>query len=60
MRLHRLSLDEEIQARQQALGRPEEGRTFEHGPAKFIFIALLTAVVVSHLVALALLAFIPS
>ncbi|GAA2731751.1 hypothetical protein [Actinocorallia aurantiaca] len=59
MRLHRLSLDEEIQARQRALGPPKEGKTFEHGPAKFIFITLLAVTVVSHLIALALLAFTP-
>ena len=60
MRLRRNSLEEEIWARQRARGPLEEGETFEHGPAKFIFVALLVIVVVTHLIALAALAFTPS
>ncbi|MEO3788321.1 hypothetical protein ABGB12_33760 [Actinocorallia sp. B10E7] len=60
MKLRRLSLDEEIRARQQARGPLEEGKTFEHGPAKFVFITLLVVVVVSHLIALLMLAYTPS
>ena len=60
MRLpRRPSLEEEIAARQRALGPLKEGKTFEHGPAKFIFIALLVIVVVTHLIALAALWFTP-
>lgn len=60
MRLRpRLSLEEEIAVRQRARGPLKEGKTFEHGPAKFIFVALLVIVVVTHLIALAALAFTP-
>ncbi|HUR07242.1 MAG TPA: hypothetical protein VM347_32180 [Nonomuraea sp.] len=31
----------------------EEGKTFEHGPAKFVFISLIVAVVLMHVVGLA-------
>jgi hypothetical protein len=55
----RLSLEEEIAARQRARGPLEEGKTFEHGPAKFIFISLLVIVVITHLIALVALAFTP-
>jgi len=60
MRLHKLSFEEEIAARQRQRGPLKEGKTFEHGPAKFIFIALLVIVVVTHLIALAALAWTPS
>ncbi|WP_276615548.1 hypothetical protein [Nonomuraea basaltis] len=32
----------------------EEGKTFEHGPAKFVFVSLIVAVVVMHVVGLAI------
>lgn len=32
----------------------EEGKTFEHGPAKFVFVSLLVAVVVMHVVGIAI------
>ena len=38
--------------RQAAVGQPREGRVFEHGPAKFLFITLITLVVVVHVGAL--------
>ncbi|WP_106400409.1 hypothetical protein [Actinocorallia populi] len=60
MRLHKLSFEEEIRARQRARGPLKEGKTFEHGPAKFVFIALLAIVVVTHLIALVALGFTPS
>jgi hypothetical protein len=60
MRLHKLSFEEEIAARQRRRGPLKEGKTFEHGPAKFIFIALLAIVVVTHLIALAALAWTPN
>lgn len=31
----------------------EEGKHFEHGPAKFVFVSLITAVVLMHFVGLA-------
>ncbi|GAA0924260.1 hypothetical protein [Nonomuraea longicatena] len=31
-----------------------EGKTFEHGPAKFVFVSLLVAVVVMHVVGAAI------
>ncbi|GAA0969103.1 hypothetical protein [Actinocorallia libanotica] len=60
MRLHKLSFEEEIRARQLARRPLDEGKTFEHGPAKFIFVSLIVITVVSHLIALALLWFTPS
>jgi flagellar basal body-associated protein FliL len=38
--------------RQANLGQPREGRVFEHGPAKFLFITLIVLVVVVHVGAL--------
>ncbi|MEU4577673.1 hypothetical protein [Nonomuraea sp. NPDC023979] len=47
-------LEERI-ADRMAQRRPlEEGRTFEHGPAKFVFVSLLVAVVVMHVVGVAI------
>ncbi|MFD1545786.1 hypothetical protein [Nonomuraea guangzhouensis] len=50
---YRKSLEERI-ADRMARRRPlEEGKTFEHGPAKFVFISLIVAVVVMHVVGIA-------
>ncbi|MBT2228603.1 hypothetical protein [Nonomuraea sp. NEAU-A123] len=50
---YRKPLEERI-ADRVAQRRPlEEGKTFEHGPAKFVFISLIVAVVVMHVVGLA-------
>jgi hypothetical protein len=38
--------------RQANLGQPPEGRVFEHGPAKFLFVTLIVLVVVVHVGAL--------
>ncbi|GAB2837442.1 hypothetical protein GCM10022221_41020 [Actinocorallia aurea] len=54
---HRRSLDEEIAFRQAKRPPLAEGKYFEHGPAKFIFISLITITLVAHLVALVLLKF---
>ncbi|MDX6741305.1 hypothetical protein [Actinocorallia sp. A-T 12471] len=56
---HRRTLDEEIAFRQAKRPPLTEGKHFEHGPAKFVFVSLLTITVVAHLVALALLKFAP-
>ncbi|GII30282.1 hypothetical protein [Planotetraspora mira] len=51
-RQKRKSLEERI-ADRQALRPPlKEGKDFEHGPAKFVFIFLIVFVVVLHLVGL--------
>ncbi|MCD0449556.1 hypothetical protein LO762_10180 [Actinocorallia sp. API 0066] len=52
---HRRSLDEEIAHRQAKRGPLAEGRHFEHGPAKFIFVSLISVTMVAHVVALVLL-----
>ncbi|MFD1539891.1 hypothetical protein [Nonomuraea guangzhouensis] len=50
---YRKPLEERI-ADRVAQRRPlEEGKTFEHGPAKFVFVSLIVAVVVMHVVGLA-------
>ncbi|MEU4224202.1 hypothetical protein AB0F17_07910 [Nonomuraea sp. NPDC026600] len=50
---YRKPLEERI-ADRVAQRRPlEEGKTFEHGPAKFVFISLIVAVVLMHVVGLA-------
>jgi hypothetical protein len=52
-------LEERIAARQRELGPLKHGRYFEHAPARFLFIAGLTMIVVSHFVALSLFFFLP-
>ncbi|MEU7854950.1 hypothetical protein [Nonomuraea sp. NPDC049141] len=50
---YRKPLEERI-ADRVAQRRPlEEGKTFEHGPAKFVFVSLIVAVVLMHVVGLA-------
>jgi hypothetical protein len=44
--------EKRLAERQAALGQPREGRVFEHGPAKFLFITLIVLVVVVHVGAL--------
>lgn len=53
--LHKKSIEERIAERQA--GRPalKEGRHFEHGPAKFVFVFVIVFVVVGHLAGLLLL-----
>jgi hypothetical protein len=60
VKLRQRSFEERLRARQETRGPLEEGEVFEHGPAKFIFVALLVIVVVTHLIALAALALTPS
>ncbi|MCW2900192.1 MAG: hypothetical protein JWO67_2457 [Streptosporangiaceae bacterium] len=48
------TLEERIAERQAGLPPLKEGRTFEHAPAKFIFIALLVMIVLGHLLVLIL------
>ncbi|ROO88301.1 hypothetical protein EDD29_5964 [Actinocorallia herbida] len=54
---HRRSLDEEIAYRQAKRPPLTEGKHFEHGPAKFVFVALISITLAAHLVALVLLKF---
>jgi flagellar basal body-associated protein FliL len=48
----RMSFEERLAERQAKLGPLKEGRVFEHGPAKFLFITLIVMVVVVHVGAL--------
>jgi cytochrome b561 len=51
---YRKPLEERI-AERVAQRRPlEEGKTFEHGPAKFVFVSLIVAVVLMHVVGMAI------
>jgi hypothetical protein len=51
---YKKSVEERI-ADRMAKRRPlEEGKTFEHGPAKFVFVSLIVAVVLMHVVGLAI------
>ncbi|MEU6724521.1 hypothetical protein ABZ917_12505 [Nonomuraea wenchangensis] len=50
---HRKPLEERIAERQAKLRPLKEGKHFEHGPAKFVFIALIVSVVLMHFVGLA-------
>jgi hypothetical protein len=50
----RRSYEERLAARQAELPPLKEGRVFEHGPAKFVFISLIFLVVVVHVGALIL------
>ncbi|MFI6907102.1 hypothetical protein ACIBKY_37990 [Nonomuraea sp. NPDC050394] len=52
--LHRKPLEERIAERQAKLPPLKEGKHFEHGPAKFVFVSLLVAVVLMHVVGLAI------
>jgi len=48
----RMSFEERLAERQARLGPLPEGRVFEHGPAKFLFVTLIVLVVVVHVGAL--------
>ncbi|AQZ62098.1 unnamed protein product [[Actinomadura] parvosata subsp. kistnae] len=50
---HRKPLEERIAERQAKLPPLKEGKHFEHGPAKFVFVSLLVAVALMHFVGLA-------
>ncbi|MEV4016415.1 hypothetical protein AB0J35_38550 [Nonomuraea angiospora] len=51
---YRKSLEERI-ADRVAQRRPlEEGKTFEHGPAKFVFISFIVIVVLMHVIGVAI------
>jgi hypothetical protein len=50
---HRKPIEERIAERQAKLRPLEEGKTFEHGPAKFVFVSLISIVVLMHVVGLA-------
>lgn len=47
------SVEERIADRMAKRKPLEEGKTFEHGPAKFVFVSLIVAVVLMHVVGLA-------
>ncbi|SDG13977.1 hypothetical protein SAMN05421505_10234 [Sinosporangium album] len=49
---HRKPLEERIAERQAKLPPLKEGKHFEHGPAKFVFIFVIVFVVVGHFVGL--------
>ncbi|MGV9778389.1 hypothetical protein [Streptosporangium sp. NPDC003464] len=49
----RKTLEERIADRQAQRPALKEGSQFEHGPAKFVFVFLITVVVLIHLVGLA-------
>ncbi|WP_219461564.1 hypothetical protein [Nonomuraea rhizosphaerae] len=51
---HRKPLEERIAERQAQLRPLKEGKHFEHGPAKFVFVALIVVVVLTHTVGLAI------
>ncbi|MGW0802790.1 hypothetical protein [Nonomuraea sp. NPDC002799] len=51
---YRKSVEERIADRVAQRKPLEEGKTFEHGPAKFVFLSLLVAVVLMHVVGLAI------
>lgn len=51
---HRKPIEERIAERVAKLPPLKEGKHFEHGPAKFVFVTLLTAVVLMHVVGLAI------
>ncbi|WP_327085674.1 hypothetical protein OIE66_25380 [Nonomuraea sp. NBC_01738] len=46
-------LEERIAERVAQRKPLKEGKTFEHGPAKFVFVSLLIAVVIMHVVGVA-------
>ncbi|SFI64672.1 hypothetical protein SAMN05216275_104160 [Streptosporangium canum] len=50
----RKTLEERIADRQAERPALKEGRQFEHGPAKFVFVFLIVTVVLIHLVGLAI------
>ncbi|MBB5629107.1 hypothetical protein [Sphaerisporangium krabiense] len=51
----RKPLEERLAERRAQLPPLREGRHFEHGPAKFVFIFLIVFVVLGHFVGLAVL-----
>ncbi|MEU8249152.1 hypothetical protein [Nonomuraea sp. NPDC048916] len=51
---YRKPLEERIADRVAKRKPLEEGKTFEHGPAKFIFVSLIVAVVLMHVVGVAI------
>lgn len=51
---HRKPLEERLAERQAAQMRSlQEGKHFEHGPARFVFITLIAILVIVHTVGLA-------
>jgi hypothetical protein len=48
----RMSFEERVARRQAERGPLKEGRVFEHGPAKFLFVTLIGLIVVVHVGAL--------
>ncbi|MFE3450316.1 hypothetical protein ACFXJ8_15420 [Nonomuraea sp. NPDC059194] len=51
---YRKPLEERIAERQAKLPPLKEGKHFEHGPAKFVFVFLIALVVIMHFVGLAI------
>lgn len=52
---HRKPLEQRIAERQAQRPPLREGKHFEHGPAKFIFVFLMVFVVLMHIVGLVIL-----
>ncbi|WP_433238526.1 hypothetical protein ACQPYK_30950 [Streptosporangium sp. CA-135522] len=50
----RKTLEERIADRQAQRPELKDGKHFEHGPAKFVFVFLIVLVVVIHIVGLAI------
>ncbi|OUC89006.1 hypothetical protein CA984_37190 [Streptosporangium minutum] len=53
-RRRRKTLEERIADRQAERPALKEGRQFEHGPARFVFVFLIVTVVLIHVVGLAI------
>lgn len=51
---YRKPLEERIADRMATRKPLEEGKTFEHGPAKFVFVFLIVFVVLMHVVGLSI------
>ncbi|MFC4061576.1 hypothetical protein ACFOWE_25025 [Planomonospora corallina] len=52
---HRKPIEERIAEREAGREPLKEGKYFEHGPAKFVFVFLMVFVVVGHIAGLLLL-----
>lgn len=51
---YKKSLEERIADRQAQRKPLAEGKTFEHAPAKFIFVSLIVVVVIMHVIGVAI------
>ncbi|TMR09644.1 hypothetical protein ETD86_42795 [Nonomuraea turkmeniaca] len=50
---YRKSVEERIADRMAKRKPLEEGKTFEHGPAKFVFVSFVVLVVLMHVIGIA-------